>query len=135
MIETRDHVTADKVLHVTLDRETKIIGQVYERPVSEDSGVLKLHWQLIIFDAVQDVHFVVQCDALRPHEATSVDLNLRVSGGNTDGIRGGHDRKVAVLEVMCNQELAVRFLESGETEIALVKGIEVVASKCHGRDV
>lgn len=135
VIETRDDVTTDEVLHVALDREAVVIGKIDVRPVSDNSGILKLHWQLVIHSVLLDVHVVLLSDALRHNQTIAVDPYQSVSGEDSDGIRGSRDGEVAVLEVTCHQVQALGFLEAGEAEVALVESIEVMASKYHGRRV
>ena len=133
MVEARDDITADEVFHITLDREAEVIGQVDVRSISDDSGVLKLYRQLVKHTALQ--HVQVLGDSLRPHESISINLHHSISGDDSDGIRFGLDGEVSILEITCYQELALGILEAGETEVALVECVDMVATKCHGGHV
>lgn len=104
MIEARDNMAADEVLHVTFHREAKVIGQVNIRPISDYSRVPKLHWKFFKQLAPRAKE-ILQLDL-----AITVDLHHSIISSDNERLRSGNDRKVSVLEVTCHKVLTLRFL-------------------------
>ena len=125
MIEARDNMTADEVLHVTFHREAKVIGQINIRPISDNSCILKLHWKFFK-DLVLRAKEILQLDL-----SITVDLHHGIIGSDNERLRSGNDRKVSVLEVTCNKVPALGFLCTRELEVAFVKSVNMLA-KYHG---
>ena len=125
MIEARDNVTADEVLHVTFHREAKVIGQVNIRPISDNSCVLKLHWKFFKEPGLRAKE-ILQLDL-----AITVDLHHGIIGSDNKRLRSGNDGKVSVPEVTCHEVLALGFLHTRELEVTFVKSVNMLA-KYHG---
>lgn len=73
MIESRHFVTAHEVLHITLDREAKVIGQIDEWTISYNSCVLEFHRKLLKEIARETVCFV------HPGDSLGNDLTIAVN--------------------------------------------------------
>lgn len=125
MIEARDNMVADEVLHVAFHGEAEVIGQVNIRPISDNGRVLKLNWKFFKQLGLR-AEEILQLDL-----AITVDLHHSIISSDNERLRSGNDRKVSVLEVTCHQVLALGFLHSRELEVALVKSVNML-SEYHG---